>query len=52
MQFCESFPSRFPNEDQTLIQNLQRALAESIRGIGENQRADGLFGKWLNENPR
>jgi tetratricopeptide (TPR) repeat protein len=52
IQFCESFLSRFPNDDQPLIQNMQRALAESIWGIGENQRADELFQRWLDENPR
>ena len=52
IQFCESFLARFPNDDRPLLQNMQRALAESIWGIGENQRADGLFQKCLDENPR
>jgi tetratricopeptide (TPR) repeat protein len=52
IQFCESFLSRFSNEDLSLIQNMRRALAESIWGIGENQRADELFQRWLDENPR
>jgi tetratricopeptide (TPR) repeat protein len=52
IQICESFLARFPNDDQPLIQNMQRALAESISGIGDSQRADELFQKWLDENPR
>ena len=52
IQFCESFLSRFPDEDQPLIQNMQRALAESIWGIGADHRADELFKNWLEENPR
>jgi tetratricopeptide (TPR) repeat protein len=52
IEFCEGFLSRFPNDDQPLIQHMQRGLAESIWGIGENQRADALFQKWLDENPR
>lgn len=52
IEFCESFLSRFPNDDQLLIQNMRRGLAESTWGIGQNQRADELFDKWLNQNPR
>ncbi len=31
---------------------MRRGLAESLWGIGENKRADGLFRRWLDQNPR
>ncbi len=50
-QYCEAFLARFPNEDQSIIQNMRRAWAESIYGIGETRRSDDLFEHWLKEDP-
>jgi tetratricopeptide (TPR) repeat protein len=50
-QYCEAFLARFPNENQLLTQNMRRAWAESLYGIGETRRSDDLFENWLKEDP-
>ncbi|HEY7811642.1 MAG TPA: SEC-C metal-binding domain-containing protein [Nakamurella sp.] len=44
---CEEALRRFPNEDQLMIENRRRALAESYFEVGQTGRAEELFESWL-----
>ncbi|MEW6375152.1 MAG: SEC-C metal-binding domain-containing protein [Thermodesulfobacteriota bacterium] len=50
--FCEEFINRFPREDPLVIENMKRAIAESYFEIGQPQKAETLFKKWLEEDPQ
>ncbi|MFQ5639954.1 MAG: SEC-C metal-binding domain-containing protein [bacterium] len=49
--FCEEFISRFLHEDSLMIENMKRTLAESYSQIGEMERAESLYKKWLKDDP-
>ena len=50
--FCEEFINRFPREDSLVIENMKRAIAESYFEIGEPEKTDSLYKKWLKEDPK
>jgi len=50
--FCEEFINRFPHEDSLIIENMKRAIAESYFEIGEPEKTDSLYKKWLKEDPK
>jgi len=50
--FCEKFINRFPHEGSLVIENMKRAIAESYFKIGQPQKAETLFKKWLEEDPQ
>jgi hypothetical protein len=50
-EYCQAFLTRFPREDAEIIRNMRRAWAESLHGIGETQRSNGLFEQWLKDEP-
>ena len=44
---CEHALGRFPNEDQLMVENRRRAVAESLFELGETDAAESLFEQWL-----
>ena len=52
IKFCNEFFSVFPGEDSRINENMRRALAESFFNIGQEEKADSLFEKWLQDDPR
>ena len=48
---CEEALRRFPNEDQLMVENRRRAVAESYFALGETVKAEGLFEQWLEADP-
>jgi tetratricopeptide (TPR) repeat protein len=49
---CEDALRRFPDEDQLMVENRRRALAESYFELGEKDKAEALFDQWLAADPR
>ena len=49
--FCEESLRRFPREDQLMIENRRRAMAGAYFDAGLTEKADGLFGSWLDADP-
>jgi len=49
---CEEAMRRFPTEDESLIENRRRALAESYYELGETGKAEALYREWLKVDPR
>jgi len=49
---CEEGLRRFPTDDNLMIENRRRALAESYHGLGETDKAEALYRDWLNTDPR
>lgn len=52
IQFCEEVIPRFQEEEELTIENMRRALAESHFRIGDYQKADVFFSKWLHDDPQ
>jgi len=50
--FCEDALARFPDEDQLMVENRRRALAQSHFELGETQAAEAMFERWLEADPR
>ena len=48
---CEEALRRFPDEDQLMVENRRRALAESYFELGETDKAEALFERWLAADP-
>jgi tetratricopeptide (TPR) repeat protein len=48
---CEEALRRFPNEDQLMVENRRRAVAESYFELGETVKAEALFEQWLEADP-
>ena len=44
---CEDALGRFPQEDQLMLENRRRAVAESLSELGETDAAESLFEQWL-----
>ena len=49
---CEDALGRFPQEDQLMLENRRRAVAESLSELGETDAAESLFEQWLAVDPR
>ena len=49
---CEEALRRFPDEDELMVENRRRALAESYFELGETDKAEALFERWLAADPR
>jgi tetratricopeptide (TPR) repeat protein len=50
--FCKDALARFPDEDQLVVENRRRALAQSLFELGETERAEALFERWLEADPQ
>ncbi len=48
---CEVALRRFPDERGLMVENRRRALAESYFELGETDRAEALFERWLAVDP-
>jgi tetratricopeptide (TPR) repeat protein len=48
---CEEALRRFPDENELMVDNRRRALAESYFELGETDRAEALFEPWLAADP-
>src|SRR5260370_28888938 len=51
IDFCEESLRRFACEDQLLTENRRRALAAAYFDAGLTEKAEGLFGSWLDADP-
>jgi hypothetical protein len=51
IDFCEESLRRFPGEDQLTIENRRRALGGAYFDAGMTEKAEELFGSWLNADP-
>jgi len=49
---CEEAMRRFGTDDESLIENRRRALAESYYELGETGKAEALYREWLKVDPR
>lgn len=49
---CEERLRIFDPEDELMMENCRRALAESYFELGETGRADALYREWLNADPQ
>ncbi|MGH2908946.1 MAG: SEC-C metal-binding domain-containing protein [Solirubrobacteraceae bacterium] len=48
---CEEALRRFPDENEPMVENRRRALAESYFDLGETEKAEALFEQWLAVDP-
>ena len=48
---CEEALRRFPDEDELMVENRRRAVAESYFELGETDTAEALFERWLTADP-
>lgn len=51
IRFCEELLIRTSEEDQLLIENTRRAIADSHAALGHAEECDRLFQAWLEEDP-
>jgi tetratricopeptide (TPR) repeat protein len=51
IEFCEESLRRFPREEQLLTENRRRALAQAHFDAGMTEKAEELFGSWLDADP-
>jgi tetratricopeptide (TPR) repeat protein len=51
IDFCEGSLRRFPREDHTLTENRRRALGGAYFDAGMTEKAEELFGSWLDADP-
>jgi len=51
IDFCEESLRRFPREDQLLTENRRRALGGAYFDAGLTEKAEELFGSWLDADP-
>ena len=51
IDFCEESLRRFPREDQELTENRRRALGGAYFDAGMTEKAEELFGSWLDADP-
>ena len=51
IDFCEESLRRFPREEQLLTENRRRALAGAYFDAGMTEKAEELFGSWLDADP-
>lgn len=48
---CEEGLRRFRSDDDLMTENRRRALAESYYELGETEKAEALYRKWLDADP-
>jgi tetratricopeptide (TPR) repeat protein len=48
---CEEALRRFPDEDELMVENRRRAVADSYFELGETEQAETLFEHWLDADP-
>jgi tetratricopeptide (TPR) repeat protein len=48
---CEEGLRRFPSDDDLLVENRRRALAESYYELGDTGKAESLYREWLDVDP-
>jgi tetratricopeptide (TPR) repeat protein len=48
---CEEGLRRFPSDDDLLVENRRRALAESYYELGDTGKAESLYREWLDADP-
>jgi tetratricopeptide (TPR) repeat protein len=48
---CEEGLRRFPSDDDLLVENRRRALAESYYELGDTGKAESLYREWLAADP-
>ena len=48
---CEEGLRRFPSDDDLLVENRRRALAESYFELGDTGKAESLYREWLDADP-
>ncbi len=48
---CEDALRRFPDENQLMVENRRRAVAESYFELGKTDEAAALFEQWLDADP-
>jgi tetratricopeptide (TPR) repeat protein len=51
IDFCEESLRRFPREDHMLTENRRRALGGAYFDAGMTEKAEELFGSWLDADP-
>ena len=51
IDFCEESLRRFPREDQLMTENRRRALGGAYFDAGTTEKAEELFGSWLEADP-
>lgn len=51
IDFCEESFRRFPREDQLLTENRRRTMAQAYFDAGMAEKAEELFGSWLDADP-
>jgi hypothetical protein len=51
IDFCEESLRRFPHEDQLLTENRRKALGGAYFDAGRAEKAEELFGSWLDADP-
>jgi tetratricopeptide (TPR) repeat protein len=51
IEFCEESLRRFPGEDRLMIENRRRALGGAYFDAGLTEKAEELFGSWLDADP-
>lgn len=49
---CEEALRRFPDEDELMVANRRRAVAETYFELGDTDQAEALFEHWLAADPR
>ena len=49
---CEEGLRRFRDEDELIVENRRRAIAESYFELGDSDKAEALFEQWLAADPR
>ncbi len=52
IDFCEESLRRFPDDDQSLTENRRRALGGAYFDAGMTEKAEELFGSWVDADPR
>jgi hypothetical protein len=52
VSFCRAVIERFSDDDTLRIQNCKRALADSMRRLGDAAGADALYSQWLRDDPQ
>ncbi len=52
IKYCEEFINLFSHEDQLVIGNMQRAIAESYFELGQGEKSNVLYQQYLKKDPR
>lgn len=52
IQYCREFRQAFPDEDQLILENMGRAIGESLYELGHVEEADQAFQDLIKEYPK